>query len=124
MKLRSPHDNPYSSLNQAVEKLRKKGYKAEFTVKDEKTLKDKEGNDYAPGDLVINEVLRIAHRPEGIMADRDMQNDPTESIYALSAKNGTKGLVINEFEEGGNDVADRFLQNVDRHDDLHANYTS
>lgn len=116
MKLKSPYEDPYSSLNVVVDKLRDKGYDASFTVIDEKTMEDDKGNTYKPNEVVINEIHRLKSDKEQYRARERL--DHTHVVYALSSANGTKGTVVNDFFEGGNDVTDLFLQNVDREDDL------
>lgn len=131
MELNSPRKDPYSKFAKAHKDLIKKGYEAEFTVMDEKTLKDKNGEKYSPDDLRLDHIVRFPDRNKkderGIYAsDVTKQNEleDVEAIYALNSKNGVKGLLTESRDEAGSDVVDRFLQNVDRHDSLQENYTA
>ena len=121
MKLNSPRQDPYSSVNTALDKLQKKGYSELFTVMDETHAKDSKGNTYKPKDMTIDEI----HRFKGNKNWFNNQDGPLHQseIFALNASNGVKGTINREKDEEGWDVVETFLQNVDRHDNLHESYS-
>lgn len=112
MELNSPRQDPYSTYSHTIEKLRKKGYKDLYEVMDENTLKDQSNHFYKADELVLNEIHRLLHK----------ENDSEKTvIYALSADNGSMGILIDKYGENSSEVIDDFLQKVDMHDDLHKN---
>lgn len=122
MKLNSPRQDPYSSINNALDSLRKKGYKEEFVVQDKSSATDSNGNKYAPEDLVIDEIHRFTGK-KNWFNQQEKSAEQYLQVFALNAKNGVKGTINNDMREEGFDVVENFLQNVDRSDALHENYT-
>ncbi|MDZ7848363.1 MAG: hypothetical protein U5L96_17325 [Owenweeksia sp.] len=89
-------------------------------VIDETKVKDENDKSYHTDELIIDEV----HRYTGV---KDWFNNQTDvigrvEIYALNANDGSKGYIIRSSHDEGREVIDNFLQNVDRHDNLHENY--
>lgn len=123
MKLNSPRQDPYSSINNTLDSLRKKGYTEEFIVQDEKIATDSKGNEYKAEDLFIDEVHRITGQ-KNWFNQQDKATDRMQQVFALNAKNGVKGTINNDLNEEGFETVELFLQNVDRNDELNENYTS
>ncbi|HJT20667.1 MAG TPA: hypothetical protein VJ746_09365 [Nitrospira sp.] len=78
----------YSTMAEAVEALRRRGFTANFTLSKETGSITAEGHSFKGDQLTIAEH----HRFEGI-------SDPDDSsvLYALEAGDGTKGLLIDAY---------------------------
>lgn len=122
MEFRNPHEDPYSAFTQKLEDFQKQGYTTEFKVVDETTLRDDDENTYAPQDLTLNDIYRYTGS-KNWFTTKDHTEAP-KAIFALSAKNGVKGYVIDGYGEDSDEVVEQFLRNVDRFDELNGNYTS
>ncbi len=119
MELRSPHSDPYSDFNQTIDKLKEEGYTREFTVEDEGSARAG-GQSYQPDDLVINGIYRFKGRKDWFTTRKTVVEHRV--VYALDANDGQRGYLTADYDESGNEIVDKFLQNVDRHDKLHSNY--
>lgn len=73
----------YSSLSEAINKLREEGYTTDFNLKENCFTCN--GSDYEPGDVEIARVYRF----EG-------PSDPADeaTLYALEAVDGQKGILV------------------------------
>lgn len=120
MELNSPRKDPYSPANKGRETLRDQGYAENFTVKDEKSIADENGNSYAPDDVMIDQILRFDGQKDWL--ENKGQRNEEVHLYALNANNGVKGIVERNARDNHRAVIDRFLQQVDRHDNLKENY--
>ncbi len=78
----------YSTMAEAVEALRRRGFTADFTLSKESGCITAQGHSFKGDQLTIAEH----HRFEGI-------SDPDDSsvLYALEASDGTKGLLIDAY---------------------------
>lgn len=108
MNLNSPRKNPYSSVEQAKRNLANKGYETSFSLSSNgKFLEDGNGNKYSADDLSINHVERFTAK----------ENESEKStLYAVSAKDGRKGVVEDGFGKSISDELNTFMQQVDSHD--------
>jgi len=119
MELRSPHTDPYSDFTKVLDGLKDDGYTTEFKVMSESTAQA-DGKDYQPGDLIINAIFRFKGRKDWFTNKQTVVK--RRELYAIDANDGTKGYLIADFDEQGDEVINNFLINVDRHDELHTNY--
>tara|TARA_R110000868_G_scaffold206091_1_gene454812 strand:+ start:1359 stop:1664 length:306 start_codon:yes stop_codon:yes gene_type:complete len=92
----------YNTLSEATNSLAKQGYENEIRIKSEKeAVINKES--YAPSQLKIDEV----HRFEG------MTNPSDSSIcYAISSKDGKKGLIVDAYGAESSIEVDTFIKHV------------
>lgn len=76
-----------TTINEAVEKLRREGYTENFSLKNEEIESDA-GKTYLPGELIIEKTQRY----EG-------DSDPSENaiIYAITAKDGARGVLLDSY---------------------------
>lgn len=119
MELRSPHTDPYSDFTKTLDKLKAEGYKKEFTVLDQSKA-EADGKHYSTDDLVINAIYRFKGRKDWFTSKQTVVK--RRELYAIDAKDSTRGYLIADFDEEGDEVVNNFLINVDRHDELHTNY--
>jgi hypothetical protein len=68
--------------------LREQGYKENFNLKDNKITGDSGNKMYAPEELIIEKTERY----EG-----DSNPSDNAIIYAITAKDGTKGILIDSY---------------------------
>ncbi len=97
------YNNRYDTLSEASTELKKRGFKANFKVNENKKLVDGEGNQFEPSDVTLVEF----HRFEGI-------SDPADSsiIYAVETENGEKGTVIDSFGADASEITSDFMNDV------------
>lgn len=113
MDLRPAHENPYSSLANAIEKLEEKGYNRKYSVRDEVTIEDEDGNSLNADQLSIDELIRFE--------DRENKSENT-MVVAINSEDGSRGVITTHYGKDGNQTVDRFLQNLDKGDQTHKNY--
>ncbi|HEU4686500.1 MAG TPA: hypothetical protein VFS39_18480 [Nitrospira sp.] len=80
--------SPYSTMAEAVEGLRRKGFTADFKLDEDTGRITADGHSFGSADLTIVEH----HRFEGM-------SDPDDAsvLYALEARDGTKGLLVDAY---------------------------
>jgi len=76
------------SVLEIIESLRAEGYIYDFSIKNDELCCSSEGFIYEPEDLIIEKTERY----EG-------DSNPSDSaiIYAITAKDGTKGVLIDSY---------------------------
>ena len=94
----------YASEINAIHDLRRRGYTADFEVRDD-TLRDTAGGrQFRPDELAIVEH----HRFEGASDPEDMS-----VVYAIESKDGLRGIVVDAFGAYANPQLADFLQKVE-----------
>ena len=101
--------DPYSSLQHLVDELAEKGYKERFSVESTEEMQDSKGNTYTSNDLVINETHRLVNKEH---------KSQTTAVYAIAAKSGVKGIIVDHYGKDADDTIMNFLMNVERHNAL------
>ncbi len=81
-------DNTMTTLSEVTNKLAKDGYTTEFKMNEKKFINAKTGKEYKPADLIIDKVFRF----EG-----ESNPDDMSVLYAISANDGTKGMLIDAY---------------------------
>lgn len=99
----------YKTLSEAVEGLRKRGYTANFEFLDKTFKAVNSGKMFMPDELTIVEH----HRFEGISDPDDMS-----VLYAIQAKDGTRGTIADAFGPQANPDLGAFLKRVKTHEDF------
>jgi hypothetical protein len=99
-----PHE--MTTLSQAIEKARKKGYTNDFLMNSEGFMCSNIKEKFKPEDLQITKVYRF----EGMSDPDDMS-----VLYLMESKSGTKGIFVDAYgtysDSDGKELA-AFLQNV------------
>jgi len=97
--------NRYTTLTQAVEALKARGYTAELEISDDVFSHHKAP--LSPEDFTIDEY----HRFEGPSDPADMS-----IVYAISSERlGLKGLLVNAFGTSASSVVQRMVHKLDAH---------
>jgi hypothetical protein len=93
----------YSTMAEAVEALRRRGFTADFTLSKESGQVTAGGRSFKGDQLAIVEH----HRFEGV-------SDPDDSsvVYALQTADGTKGLLIDAYGAYARSEIDAVLSNT------------
>jgi len=122
MKLNSPRRDPYSSFSRAENQLRKKGYIEQLTVMDESEVQTDDGKAFQASDLRIDHIVHI--KEHKVFLGDDNKVPEAKALYALQAKDGTSGIIIENRDRYESEVIQAFLRQVDRHDNLQEYYAS
>lgn len=95
-------------MEQTKKKLAEKGYSNSFTLSsDGNFLEDNKGHRYAADELSINHVERFTSK----------ENEAEKSaLYAVSARDGSKGVVEDGFGKSTSEELNTFMQQVDSQD--------
>jgi len=95
--------NTYDTVIDATNNLRRRGYTTNFVLSDDKMHDSDSDNFYAPKDMQIDEF----HRFEGM-------SNPADSsiVFAVSCKDGTKGLVVSSYGANASAKLDAFMEKV------------
>ena len=96
-------DNAYDSLSHAINALTVKGFTHSFEVTEGGRECTSLGKHYGPDELTI--VGK--HRFEGPSA-----TDDNSVLYALEAKDGTKGLIVDAYGVYADPDKSKFLKNI------------
>lgn len=104
-KIYAMNNNRYSTLAEASTELKRRGFKANFSVNENEQLVDSEGNHFAPSDVKLIEF----HRFEGI-------SNPADStiIYAVETNKNLKGTVVDSFGADASEVTSSFMNKVEQ----------
>ncbi len=99
------NNNQYSSLSEATEDLKKKGYTANFRVNENGKLTNSKGAEFEPSQVRLEEF----HRFEG-------DSNPADSsiLYVVKTKSGLKGTVIDSYGADGSEITSTFMNNTDQ----------
>ncbi|GEM_PF-1684653 len=122
MELNSPRTNPYSSLERAKDSLKDNGYTLHFTVYDQNTAKDSDGNKLNASDFVINYLIRLTEN-KVFLSNENKGKEPV-ILYGLSASNGSKGIIEEHKNEEGSEIVEAFLRNVDSENSIEEFYSA
>jgi hypothetical protein len=97
--------NQYTSLVEAINGLKAKGYDKDFNIDDEGKMymKGSEDRHYAPEEIEVIEF----HRLEGSSDPGDMS-----IVYALEVGSGEKGILIDMFGTYSNAKVSEFFKKV------------
>ena len=98
----------YKTMSEAVSDLKQRGFSANFEYLDKTFRSVESGKTFGTGDLTIVEH----HRFEGVSDPDDMS-----VIYAIEAKDGTRGTIVDAFGTYANPDLGAFLKNVKMHED-------
>lgn len=83
------NNNKYDTLSEAVERLKLKGYRSQFSVNKDQLLHDEKSDENFRAEEVS---LREFHRFEGMTNPGD-----SSIIYALETQSGVKGTLIDAY---------------------------
>ena len=86
----------FDTLSQAMNSLKEKGYKIEFSVSGNQIISEKDDLNLKPEDFDIDEV----HRFEGMTNPGDMS-----ILYAISSNTGKKGLLVDAYGTYSNEIS-------------------
>lgn len=100
------NNNKYDTLTDASEKLRERGYTANFRVNKDEKLTDDDGLEFKPSEVMLDEF----HRFEGISSPAD-----STIIYAVRTKSGIKGTVVDSFGADGSAITSDFMNKTEQH---------
>ena len=99
----------YTSMTEAIDELRKRGFTANFEFLDEAFRVVDSGRTFTADALTIVEHYRF----EGASDPEDMS-----VVYAIESTDGTRGVVVDAFGTYANPDLGGFLNNVVLHEDL------
>ncbi|HKJ42378.1 MAG TPA: hypothetical protein VKA27_09800 [Sunxiuqinia sp.] len=98
-------NNQYSTLVEAVEDLKKKGYTHNFWVNKYGKLEEHTAKFFPPSEVELHSF----HRFEGNTNPDDMS-----IVYAVQTNTGLKGTVVDSFGTDGSAVTSEFMNHVDQ----------
>ncbi len=106
-------DNPYSTLTEAIDDLKGKGFTRDFNQKGTHLECKELDKNYQPENFTITHALRF----EG------MSNPSDNSVlYAIEAKDGTKGMLVDAYgvyaDSLSTDMIEKFRVQYDDPDEL------
>lgn len=96
-------NNRYSTLSEAVDKLKGKGYTGNFSISSEELLVSENGATFQPKEVDLDEF----HRFEGISNPSDMS-----IVYAVSTHSGFRGTVVDAYGTDGSELTSAFMNRV------------
>ncbi len=96
-------NNQYSTLTEAIEDLKIRGYAANFRVNENGLLDAGNGNTFISSEIKLIEF----HRFEGM-------TDPGDStiLYALETSSGLKGTLADSYGADASELISGFMKNV------------
>lgn len=98
-------NNQYSTLSEAVEHLKKRGYFRNFSVNKQGELIESGEENFKPSNVKLVEF----HRFEGTSDPGDMS-----IVYALETTSGEKGTVVDSFGADGSETVSDFMNKVEQ----------
>lgn len=97
-------NNQFSTLSIACNTLKDMGYTANFKALETNQITTEKGaKNYSPNEVKINEF----HRFEGESNPADMS-----IVYAIEARDGNKGLLIDSYGAESSIAIDQFIKKV------------
>ena len=90
----------YTTLSEAINGLRKKGYVLDFNLKHDCLICKSEDIQLQPEEFIIDEFYRF----EGAS-----NPDDSSIVYAISSKDGAKGTLVNAFGIYADGMADEMV---------------
>ncbi|MGC9355821.1 MAG: hypothetical protein ACP5D9_18385 [Mariniphaga sp.] len=96
-------NNQYSTLTEAIEELKKRGYSANFRVNENGLLEAAKGQTFGAPDVKLTEF----HRFEGM-------TDPGDStiLYALETSSGLKGTLADSYGAEASELTTEFMKKI------------
>lgn len=96
-------NNQYSTLAEAIEELKKRGYNANFSVNKNGMLEAAKGQTFHAAEVKLAEF----HRFEGM-------TDPGDStiLYALETQSGLKGTLADSYGADASEITSAFMKKV------------
>jgi cytolysin (calcineurin-like family phosphatase) len=96
-------NNQYSTLSEAIEDLKKKGYTTNFKVNENGLLEENREKTFDASGVKLVEF----HRFEGM-------TDPGDSsiVYAVETSSGLKGTIVDSFGADASETTSEFMKNV------------
>ena len=98
-------NNQYTTLSEAVEKLKERGFSHNLSVNSEGELIEAGRESFKPSEVRLVEF----HRFEGTSDPADMS-----IVYALETKSGIKGTVVDTYGAEGSETVSNFMDNVEQ----------
>ena len=99
----------YASEIDAIDDLRRRGYTANFQIRDNTLSEVTSGRMFRPGELAIVEH----HRFEGASDPEDMS-----VVYAIESDDGVRGIVVDAFGVYADPALADFLEKVEVREEL------
>jgi TPP-dependent trihydroxycyclohexane-1,2-dione (THcHDO) dehydratase len=96
-------NNNYDTLVEAIEALKKQGYRHNFRINDKGMLVEKTENGYIAEEVELHEF----HRFEGNTNPADMS-----IVYAVQTSSGEKGIVVDSYGVYGSEMTSKFMNKV------------
>lgn len=96
-------NNQYSTLSEAIEKLKKRGYTTNFRVNDNGLLEENREKTFDASEVQLAEF----HRFEGM-------TDPGDStiLYVLETRSGIKGTLADSYGADASEITSVFMNKV------------
>lgn|ERR1041385_2154619 len=100
--MKTPHS--MTTLSQAMAAVQEEGFKENFEVKDKKLFAPGNQKSYEPEDVSVKNFYRF----EGI-------SDPDDNsiLYAIEAKDGTKGILVDAYGIYSDGKTSEFMKRVE-----------
>jgi len=96
-------NNSYDTLVEAIEALKKRGYRHNFRISDKGMLVEKTEKGYIADEVELHEF----HRFEGNTNPADMS-----IVYAVQTNSGEKGIIVDSYGVYGSEVTSKFMNKV------------
>jgi cytolysin (calcineurin-like family phosphatase) len=96
-------NNQYSTLSEAIEDLKKKGYTTNFKVNENGLLEENREKTFDASGVKLVEF----HRFEGM-------TDPGDSsiVYAVETSSGLKGTIVDSFGADASETTSEFMKKI------------
>ena len=96
-------NNQYSTLSEAIEALKKKGYTTNFRVNENGLLEENREKTFDASEVKLDEF----HRFEGM-------TDPGDStiLYALETSSGFKGTLVDSYGADASELTTEFMKKI------------
>lgn len=98
-------NNQYSTLSEAIEALKKRGYTRNFRVNDNGQLEENREKSFEAAQVKLAEF----HRFEGISNPGD-----SSIVYAVETFSGLKGTIVDSFGADGSEITSEFMKKVEK----------
>lgn len=98
-------NNQYTTLSEAVEQLKKRGFSHNLSINDEGELIEAGKESFNPSEVKLVEF----HRFEGTSDPADMS-----IVYALETSSGLKGTVVDTYGAEGSETVSNFMDKVEQ----------
>lgn len=97
------NNNQYSTLVEAIEDLKKRGFTQNFSVNRFGQLEKNKDTHFLSSEVTLCEF----HRFEGITNPSDMS-----IVYAVETNSGEKGTVVDSYGADGSEIISNFMNKV------------